>query len=98
MRWGTGNTRSRVIHLVRCVEGCVQVDPLISSRTTADPDDPIFPRNATRLGPRFQCVVPSWKEQEKGDRVLKTYAIDPTHPEADQEYGVFGFSKRSCAC
>lgn len=30
---------------------------------TLDPDDAIFPKSATRVGPRFQAIVPSWEEQ-----------------------------------
>ncbi|KAJ9119411.1 hypothetical protein QFC24_005644 [Naganishia onofrii] len=29
-----------------------------------DPDDPIFPRNVTRIGNRYQAVVPTWEEQQ----------------------------------
>lgn len=29
-----------------------------------DPDDPIFPRNVTRVGNRYQAVVPTWEEQK----------------------------------
>ena len=35
-----------------------------NARDTLDPDDPIFPRAATRVGPRYQAVVPSWEEQQ----------------------------------
>ncbi|KAJ9114192.1 hypothetical protein QFC20_001708 [Naganishia adeliensis] len=31
---------------------------------TIDPDDPIFPRNLTRIGNRYQAVVPTWEEQQ----------------------------------
>ncbi|KAJ9117562.1 hypothetical protein QFC22_004412 [Naganishia vaughanmartiniae] len=31
---------------------------------TIDADDPIFPRNVTRVGNRYQAVVPTWEEQQ----------------------------------
>ena len=31
---------------------------------TLDPDDPIFPRAATRVGQKFQATVLSWEEQQ----------------------------------
>jgi hypothetical protein len=35
-----------------------------SAILSADPDDPIFPRNLTRIGSRYQAVVPTWEEQQ----------------------------------
>lgn len=32
--------------------------------SSIDPDDPIFPRNLTRIGNRYQAVVPTWEEQQ----------------------------------
>ncbi|KAL7424387.1 putative PHD type zinc finger protein with BAH domain-containing protein [Cryptotrichosporon argae] len=31
---------------------------------TLDPDDQIFPRAVTRVGPKFQATVPTWEEQQ----------------------------------
>lgn len=44
-----------------------------------DSDDPIFPRQVTRLGQRFQAVVPTWEEQQEleKERVL--------HPPSEEE-------------
>lgn len=42
-----------------------------SAQDTLDPDDPIFPRAATRVGIKYQAVVPPWKG-------------DPATVEADQ--------------
>ena len=32
-----------------------------------DPDDPIFPRAATRVGAKFQATVLSWEEQQEAE-------------------------------
>ena len=31
------------------------------AQDTLDPDDPIFPRAATRVGIKYQAIVPPWK-------------------------------------
>lgn len=37
------------------------------AQDTLDPDDPIFPRAATRVGLRYQAIVPSWEEQQAAE-------------------------------
>jgi hypothetical protein len=58
-----------------------------------DSDDPIFPRQVTRLGQRYQAVVPTWEEQQ----VLEKARAANTTPDEDCKYEIslgFTFEKR----
>ena len=43
---------------------CAHVRLYTRAQDTLDPDDPIFPRAATRVGMKYQANVLSWEEQQ----------------------------------
>ncbi|WVQ76766.1 hypothetical protein IAR50_006440 [Cryptococcus sp. DSM 104548] len=64
-----------------------------------DPEDPIFPRAATRVGPKYQATVPSWEDQPKDNhKVLQietvgsslrqgAFSVERGHDDGDKKYG-----------
>jgi hypothetical protein len=56
-----------------------------------DADDPIFPRQVTRLGQRFQGVIPTWEEQQE---LEKERAAGPEQEDSKSSYLENDFVKR----